>query len=150
MLFEWRSRKQNRDETARVGDKLGKFARSVAVTQQQQIDFRRRVAQLLNRNQVRRSARLRSIDEHVFWIDRSLPDLRPIVFCVALLKHDMDRAVRRGKAKRFTKAAHDLVRFVRRFPFAINRSKATRVEHAAALLTAHLEKILTEVRLIDR
>jgi hypothetical protein len=62
----------------------------------------------------------------------------------------LDRRVRRGKAERLAEGPHDLRCFISRFPFAINRSKAARIKHAAGFLVAHFKEVFPEIRVVDR
>src|SRR6185295_5833287 len=52
MLFEGRGREEDSDQAARVGLELSEFTRGVAITQQKQVNLRRRVAHFLNWNQL--------------------------------------------------------------------------------------------------
>src|SRR5882724_7812956 len=150
MFLEWRGGEEYFRKAARISCKLPLFAGGVAVAQNYEIDFRRRIAHFLNRNQTRRRRNFRVVDKHVFGIDVGRPDVSPCILRVSLLQDDLDRGIRRRESQRLAEGPHHGRGFIRRLPLAKNGSEAARIKHAFSCLIANLEKVFTEVSIVDR
>jgi hypothetical protein len=105
--------------------KLLRLFLRVTVANDQEINLCLRIAGLLNRDERCRRDRLRSIYKLIRWIDRCGPDVLKGVLRIAFLQRDSDGRSWFGKTQRLLKRALDRLRFVRCFPLAIDRSKAT-------------------------
>src|SRR5213076_740495 len=91
-LLERRGREQRSDEAPRVALELRSLARRVAVTENEEVQLRRRIAALVERDQPSGVGRGRAtLDELVGGIDGERPDVLEAVSRVALLQHDAHR-----------------------------------------------------------
>ena len=149
-LPEGRSRQQRGDQPASVALELGPFARGVAVAENQDVQLRRGIAALMQRDQ---SARIRGRyrrDELVRGIDGHRPRVAEEIAGIALLDDDANRRARSREPQRFGKRPVDLLGLARRLPLAVDRAEPARVEHASAGGVGDLEQVLAAVGGVDR
>src|SRR5262249_34258327 len=135
----------------RIALELRPLARSVAVTEDQQIELGRRIAALVQLDQRSGVGRLGAVgDELVRGIDGERPDVPEGVARIALPERDAHRCVWRGKPQRFRERAIDLLRLGRRLPLAVDGAETARVLHAAGRGISDLEEVLAAVGVVER
>src|SRR6185369_17348348 len=78
------------------------------------------------------------------------PDVLEVIFLIPLLQDNGYRAGWSGEAQRLLERALARFSFVGRFPLAVNRGKAPRIQQLLRLHIANFKEILTQIRRIDR
>ncbi len=143
-------REQDVDQAFGVALELGPVGGRVAITQDQQIDLGSRVA-VPQEFQHRPGRRRRGpIDEDVGRVDEQRPHLAKRVPCVPFLQHDLHGSGRHREAQRLLERASRRLGLPRRFPLAVNRREAARVDDAVARAVDDLEQVLAEIRVVHR
>ncbi len=143
-------REQRLDEPRRVSLELRQFRLGVAFTDEQKVHFGFRRAAL---DQAADPAGLhggRHVDEARCGIHISGPDVGEGPVLLTLAHDHPHRACGPGKPQRLVVRPMERPRLCRRFPLAVNRSKAARVQQVSGCRIPHLELVRAEVRRVDQ
>jgi hypothetical protein len=121
----------------------------VAIAENQEVDLGLRIAIVLDLDDGRGSELFRAVNIDVGGVRERRPNLAKGIFRITLFENDLRGLRGSGKAEGFVKGAVQLLRFVGRFPFAINGTETAGIEEAIAGAVAKFEEVLAEVRFVD-